>query len=80
MLASCSGGVFILPGRLPVVLTNIIIVRFQTQKSKPNPKKNRRFGRFGPILGTVFLEVDFFQDRGNRNMPNPTIIETSQTP
>ena len=64
MLVSCSGDVFIRPGQLRVVLANIIIVRFQTQKSKPNGKKIGRYGRFDPILGPVFLEADYFLGPG----------------
>ena len=64
MLVSCLGDVFIRPGQLRVVLANRIIVRFQTQKSKPNPKIIRRYGHFGPILGPLFLEVDYFLGPG----------------
>ena len=65
MLVSCSDDVFIRPGQLRVVLANIIIARFQTQKSKPKiQKQNGRYGRFGPILGPVFLEVDYFLGPG----------------
>ena len=60
MLVSWSGDVFMRAGQLRVVLANRIIVGFRTQKSKPNQKKNGRYGRFGPILGPVFLEVVFF--------------------
>ena len=59
MLVSCSGDVFIRPGQLRVVLAHGTIVRFQTQKSKPNLPKIERYGRFGPILGPVFMEVDY---------------------
>ena len=58
MPVSCSCDVFIRPGQLRVVRANKIIVRFQTQKNKPNPKQNRKYGHFDQILGPVFMQID----------------------
>ena len=59
MLLSCSGDVFIRQGQLRVVLANIIIVRDKPPKANPI-KKVEEHGRFGPLLGPVFLQVDYF--------------------
>ena len=64
MLVSCSCDGFIRPGKLRVVLANKIIVRFQTQKTKPNPPKIGRYGHFGPILGPVFWKLIFLGGAG----------------
>ena len=68
------------PGTIQVLLANKISVRFQTQKTKPNPRKNGRYGHFRPFLGPNFGKMIILGDRGNRKWPNPTIIGSSQTP
>ena len=75
MLVSCSGDVFICPELLPLVLANRIIARLQTPKSKPISKTIGKDGRFGPILGPVFLEVVFLGNQGNRNRPTQPLLE-----
>ena len=58
--------IFIRSGQLRVVLTNTINVRFQTPKSKNPipPKKWKIWAFWSPILGPIFLEIDYFLGTG----------------
>ena len=58
MLVSCSSRVLIRPEQLRVVLANITIVLFLTQKSKPNAKKSGRYGCFGPDVRVVLRRTE----------------------
>ena len=69
---SCSCDVFIRPGQLRVLLDNYLYTCiFLTPQNKPNPQKIGRYRRFGPILGPVFLQVDYFSGRGEKKQANP---------
>ena len=57
------------PGATRVLLANKIIVPFQTQETKPNPKKNEDMGTFVRFWSLFFckLTVHIVVDRGIRN-------------